>query len=119
VEYDIEADSILLPPLILQALVENAFVHGLREKEEGGTVLIYSKKVKNNKVRVGVRDNGLGFGVKPSRFSRHGVGIENINRRLSRLYRTQLVFTVPEGGGCEVYMEIPCKEAEKNESDPH
>jgi LytS/YehU family sensor histidine kinase len=111
VEYDIEADNILLPPLILQPLVENAFVHGLREKEDGGTILIYVSRVKKTKARIGVRDNGLGYGVRPSALGRHGVGIENINRRLSNLYRTQLVFTVPEGGGCEAHMEIPWKEA--------
>jgi len=111
VEYDIEADNILLPPLILQPLVENAFVHGLREKEDGGTILIYVSRVKKTKARIGVRDNGLGYGVRPSALGRHGVGIENLNRRLSNLYRTQLVFTVPEGGGCEAHMEIPWKEA--------
>lgn len=119
VEYDIEADNILLPPLILQPLVENAFVHGLREKEDDGMVVIYAKRVKHNRARIGVRDNGLGFGVKPSVLGRHGVGIENINRRLSKLYRTQLAFTVPEGGGCEAYMEIPWKECDANARVPH
>ncbi len=116
-EYDIESENLLLPPLILQPLVENAFVHGLREKEEGGIVTIYVKRTKRGKVRIGVRDNGPGFGVNTINKFRHGVGIENINRRLSKLYHTQLVFTVPAGGGCEVYMEIPWKEAAvRNES---
>lgn len=118
-DYQIEADNILLPPLILQPLVENAFIHGLREKEGGGTVTIYAKRMKNVKARIGVKDDGLGFCAKPSKFSRHGVGIENINSRLSRLYRTQLVFTVPEGGGCEVYMDIPWKETNIDENIPN
>ena len=110
VEYQIETGDILLPPLILQPLVENAFIHGLREKEGGGTVLVYARKTNRGTARVGVRDDGVGMGTQTKEPERQGVGIENINRRLARLYRTQLTFSVPEGGGCEVYMEIPCKE---------
>lgn len=114
VEYCIEAEDFLLPSLVLQPLVENAFVHGLREKDNGGTVTIYARRMKNAKVCVGVRDDGIGFSIK-SIPSRRGVGIENINRRLSRLYRTSLVYLAPEGGGCEVYFEIPYKETIKYE----
>lgn len=115
VEYDIDAEDFLLPALMLQPLVENAFIHGLREKDEGGTVTVYAKRMKNNRVRVGVRDDGVGFHIK-SDPARRGVGIENTNRRLSRLYRTSLVYSEPEGGGCEVYLEIPCQEEIKHES---
>ena len=108
-DYRIETEDFLLPPLILQPLVENAFVHGIREKDNGGTVTVYAIRVNNSKVRVGIRDDGAGFCDKPAS-ARRGVGIENINRRLSQLYHTSLVRTVPEGGGCEVYFEIPCKE---------
>jgi two-component system LytT family sensor kinase len=114
VEYQIEAEDFLLPSLILQPLVENAFIHGLREKEEGGTVTVYSRRMKDNRIRIGVRDDGIGFSEKSSS-SRKGVGIQNINRRLSRLYRTSLVFELPQGGGCEVYFEIPCKEVKLHE----
>ncbi len=108
VEYRIETEDFLLPSLLLQPLVENAFVHGLREKDNGGTVIVYAQRRKNDRVRVGVRDDGIGF-LEKAAPARRGVGIENINRRLSRLYRTSLVYLVPEDGGCEVYLEIPCK----------
>jgi len=113
VEYDIESERLLVPPLSLQPLVENAFVHGLREKPGGGTVTIYAKRTNKGRALIGVRDDGLGLREKAPA-TRDGVGIENINRRLSRLYQTQLVFAVPEGGGCDVSMEIPWKEADKN-----
>ena len=109
-EYDIESERLLLPPLILQPLIENAFIHGLREKEGGGTVVIYAKRTNKGRALLGVRDDGVGLHAKDAS-ERQGVGIANINRRLTRMYRTQLVFSVPEGGGCEVSMEIPWKEA--------
>lgn len=117
VQYRIEAANILVPPLILQPLVENAFVHGLRKKEEGGTVVVYASRSKNGAVRLGVSDDGVGLDGKkpPEDMERNGIGIGNINRRLARLYHTQLVFTVPAGGGCEVYMEIPYREATGDE----
>jgi len=110
VEYDIDSERLKVPPLSLQPLVENAFVHGLREKEGAGTVVIYAKRTAAGSALIGVRDNGIGFGAKAPA-ERRGVGIENINNRLLRLCRTQLAFTRPEGGGCEVSMEIPWKEA--------
>lgn len=114
VEYSIEAEDFLLPSLILQPLVENAFVHGLREKDNDGTVTVYARRMQNGRVRLGVRDDGVGFSIKTAP-ARRGVGIENINRRLARLYRTSLIYLTPEGGGCEVYLEIPYKEATKDE----
>ncbi len=113
VEYDIGSDRLMVPPLSLQPLVENAFVHGLREKDSGGTVAIYASRTARGSALIGVRDDGVGLGAKEPT-ERKGVGIENINSRLSRLYRTQLSYTRPEGGGCEVSMEIPWKEADKN-----
>jgi LytS/YehU family sensor histidine kinase len=115
VEYHIETEDFLLPSLVLQPLVENAFTHGLSEKDNGGTVTVYTRRMKNSRVRVGVRDDGVGFSEKTAT-TRQGVGIENINRRLSRLYRTSLVYLIPEDGGCEVYFEIYYKEAAEHES---
>jgi len=109
-ECSIDVENFFLPPLVLQPLVENAFVHGLCQKDEGGTVVVYTRLVKNKKVRIGVRDDGVGFSTRHNA-SRQGVGIENTGRRLYKLYRTSLVYHIPEGGGCEVYFEIPYKEA--------
>ncbi len=108
---DFEVHNFLLPSLSLQPLVENALVHGLREKDSGGTVTVYTRRMMNGRVRLGVRDDGLGF-PSQNASKRKGIGIENINHRLARLYRTSLVYLAPEGGGCEVYFEIPYKEAE-------
>ncbi|NPV90598.1 MAG: histidine kinase [Firmicutes bacterium] len=113
VEYQVEASNVLVPPLILQPLVENAFIHGLREKEAGGTVVVYARRDKNDRLRLGVADDGIGMNARPkSPVERQGIGISNINQRLARLFNTRLVFSVPEGGGCEVFMEIPYREVD-------
>ena len=107
---EIAEERALLPPLTLQPLVENAFVHGLNLKREEGIVTVYVLRSKNGKLRAGVRDNGVGIAcLKPA--GQQGIALTNIDRRLQRLYRTTLVFSVPEGGGCEVYFEIPLMES--------
>jgi LytS/YehU family sensor histidine kinase len=112
VKYEIEVDDVLVPSLILQPLVENAFVHGLREKKDGGTVVVYVMRRKGNVVRIGVRDDGVGLAVTQEKTSkRQGIGLANIDRRLARIFKTQLVFKTPADGGCEVYMEIPYQKA--------
>jgi two-component system LytT family sensor kinase len=49
-----------LPILTIQPLIENAFIHGLEPKEDGGKILITAAK-QNNKVKVKIEDNGLGI----------------------------------------------------------
>lgn len=110
-DYHIEVDNFLMPPLLLQPLVENALIHGLRYMKEGGTVVVYTQR-RNRKIRIGVRDNGIGLNLGLSDVeTRQGVALRNINRRLANLYHSQLHFRTPPGGGCEVYLEIPYMEA--------
>ncbi|MBN1624484.1 MAG: histidine kinase [Clostridia bacterium] len=60
--YDIDEDCLgaKVPPLIIQPLVENAAIHGLGEKEDGGTITI-SMKTKEDLVHISVTDNGIGM----------------------------------------------------------
>lgn len=112
VEYDIEETGLTVPPLVLQPLVENAVVHGIMSKPEGGIVLIYVKH-SGSLIRLGVKDNGCGIpDEKADRIlngmeSTRGVGINNINFRLQRLYGTSLQIKNICGGGVDVFMELP------------
>lgn len=110
VQYQIEASNFLLPPLILQPLVENALTHGLQGDLEGVSVVIYTRYI-NKMVRLGVRDDGPGMRVNTaSETGRKGVGLGNINLRLTKIYGSQLNFLTPANGGCDVSMDIPYKE---------
>jgi len=112
INYEIEETDMLIPPLILQPLVENAVNHGIRKKRTAGQVTVY---VKENKefITLGVKDNGLGMDrdkmnllLGNSEESR-GVGLYNINRRLNKMYHTSLYMDLVESGGLNVYMNIP------------
>jgi hypothetical protein len=69
-----------LPPLTLQPLVENAIVHGLEPKLDGGVVTV-TAQVDDGRLVVTVDDDGLGLaGARPSRGC--GTACINIRERL-------------------------------------
>ena len=49
-----------IPPMIIQPFVENAIIHGLRNKADHGGVLNLSAHLQNEYIIVGVQDNGIG-----------------------------------------------------------
>lgn len=63
-EFHIEVDDLSypMPPLILQPIVENAYLHGLSKKEEGGKISIKVTKDKDF-AYVTIEDNGVGISM--------------------------------------------------------
>jgi signal transduction histidine kinase len=73
-----------LPTMLLQPLVENAVVHGLEPKVDGGTVTIEAVQ-RGELLEISVRDTGLG---QEQASPRHGggVGLATTRERLQVLY---------------------------------
>lgn len=57
---DPATEDFLIPPLVIQPLVENAVIHGLEGKPEGGLIQVETKITGKNLV-IQVRDNGIGM----------------------------------------------------------
>lgn len=88
VEWDLQASRFMLPPLVVEPLVENAVVHGVSTRREGGLIQIRSWE-EDGAYKVSVRDNGIeGVEVKGSKHN--GIAIENGRRRLELLCRGTL-----------------------------
>jgi two-component system LytT family sensor kinase len=84
-----------VPILTLQPLVENAVVHGLAPKEEGGNIGIRAHRVQDE-VHVFIIDNGIGMDRERLRrvfeegFGQNmGLGLTNVNDRLMVLFGDQ------------------------------
>lgn len=103
-----EADSglhLLVPPLCIQPLVENAIRHGLLSRDEGGEIHIRITQ-EEHEAEISVADNGIGMDeetvkrVLDSRLEgRAGVGLFNTDRRLKQIYGTGLqIRSVPNQG---------------------
>jgi LytS/YehU family sensor histidine kinase len=113
VEYDVDANlDILIPPLILQPLVENAIRHGLMSNLRGGIVKISVKQGADSVVSFAVEDNGGGMSeikreeiLKPD-VKRKGIGLWNISQRLQLIYGKSIRIESVEGRGTKIFFDI-------------
>lgn len=97
IDADAAARQIQLPPLLLQPLVENAIHHGLECQVEGGEVRI-SALVHEGRLRIQVRDDGLGLDAPSTRASRgNGVATRNIRERILARYGERGMLRVVPG----------------------
>ncbi len=92
IEYQIAAQNFSLPPLPLQPLVENAVVHGVLRKKEGGCIIIKSEKTETG-FRIQIIDNGIGMERSREMGNLGGhahIGIENVRSRLKSMVNGDL-----------------------------
>jgi hypothetical protein len=105
---DDRALACLVPPLLLQPLVENAVKHGLSPAAAGGTVWVEAR-VEGDRLLLQVRDDGAGGSGPAGNGS--GTGLSNVRERLAGLYgeRQRLSTTPVAGGGTDVRIELPAR----------
>jgi two-component system, LytTR family, sensor kinase len=84
VERDIAADveHALVPSLVLQPIVENAVLHGVARRVEGGRITLCARR-RGQALELQVCDTGPGF--EPDG-GREGIGLSNTRARLEQLY---------------------------------
>ncbi len=113
ISYEISCDTdFLLPPLILQPIVENAVKHGIQKSLHNGSITITAKP-QDTGILIGVADDGIGIdpsvlaGLLDSEESFHGLG--NVNQRLINLYGPSngLRIESEPHKGTTVWMYIP------------
>lgn len=115
VDYDIDENiNILIPPLILQPLVENAVKHGIASISRGGKVNVYVKS-QDQGILFCVADNGKGMNVERIKEVLSGdvlsvnIGLTNINKRLKSIYAVALKIETSEDQGTSVSFLLPNK----------
>ena len=97
-----ECGAAVVPPLVMASFVENAFKHGVSYAEDSFI-----------RVKVTLQDGQVVFhcsnSAHPSRTDgHHGVGLENIRKRLTLLYGTSYTLSIDEEAGrYDVLMAIP------------
>lgn len=111
VEYDLKSEDFLLPPFILQPLVENAVRHGIQPHPRGGVLHIASETNGACHI-VTIQDSGVGFDVNNAVYSGNGIGLSNVSQRLRSLYGPHFgldIQSVP-GLGTTCQVRIPRRE---------
>ena len=97
---DVTENTIL--KLILQPLVENALYHGIKNKRQGGTIIVRARRKNEDEILLEVDDDGIGF--TPQKLAQlraelnddsgeikleSGFGIGNVNNRIRLYYGKQ------------------------------
>ncbi|MGG1662734.1 ATP-binding protein [Brevibacillus sp. NRS-1366] len=105
--------ELLIPPLTIQPLVENAIKHGLMHRREGGTLQIRIVR-QDHATLFEVRDDGNGMEEMIVRKildlpmkEKGGIGLSNTNRRLTQMYGKGLSIHSKPGEGTTVSFVIP------------
>lgn len=101
-----EAARRSVPPMLLQPLVENAILHGLRGRESGGAITV-DVAMLEGALRVVVEDDGVGPGAS----THHGTGVgqKNVRERLRIVYGDGARLEAGEGerGGYRCELVLP------------
>lgn len=129
VEVDEKVLDVEMPCTIIQPVVENAFIHGLEDVEEGGFIKLTVKR-DDDKVLIEVVDNGRGMSKEKVKAilsadyedlsKKHvtGIGLHNIINRLRLFYNISAIQDVIEidskiGEGTKVTLKIPLMKGDK------
>jgi sensor histidine kinase YesM len=104
---DPAASGLPLPPMLLQPLVENAIMHGIEPKLEGGEIVVRAR-VDDGMLCIEVADSGLGLRTAAPRPG-GGVGLANLRERLRQLYgaSAQLQLIENPAGGVTSRLLLP------------
>ena len=92
-EEHIDEDSLhtLIPPMIIQMLIENAIKHGISNLKAGGTIRL-TTQLKDNQLLIEVANSGT---LRSSEDSTQ-LGLKNIKQRLHLLYGEAATFSLKE-----------------------
>ena len=128
-EYDIDPDlgGVQVPNFILQPIVENSLLHGLKNKGYRGKVSILAGKTADDRMELLVCDTGSGFeegkkdvidrmlqdyAKQPAKLEGNSIGILNVQKRIKLLCGREygLWYTENPAGGVTAHLLLPMKE---------
>jgi sensor histidine kinase YesM len=106
IDVDQSLGRALVPPMILQPLVENSLRHGISRRAASGSISIVALRA-GERLRLTVHDTGVGL---PDHLV-EGVGLSNTRTRLGQLYGPDHMFTLGPGatGGTDAVVELPLR----------
>ena len=92
VDVPVDLYGALVPNLILQPLVENAILHGVSRRAEGGSIRVGASR-SGNALTLFVHNDGPALPIEPAD-AHSGVGIANTRGRLHTLYGSECTLEI-------------------------
>jgi LytS/YehU family sensor histidine kinase len=116
-EVSVEPDlyDALVPAMIMQPVIENAYTHGLSKLDRDGLIAIDVRR-DNEKLAISVINSGRGLRPGSSNGAgRRGVGLANVKDRLRLHYGDGQAFTIEElaHGKVRVALTLPLQFSER------
>src|SRR5258708_1851471 len=109
INVDDACSDCLVPPLVLQPLIENAVKHGIATMVDGGTIKVEGH-VNDGLLEVSVEN---GFDPDSPSPRRHGLGLRNVRSRLETRFGSSATLTShTENNRFRAAMVVPCRRAE-------
>jgi len=114
-EYDIHPDShrFLVPPLMIQTLVENGIKHGISKLTAGGVIQLKTI-VENDRLKILIRNSGRLMNGEIKRPT--GLGLKNTKQRLKLIYGDDASFRIVNENDNFVLTEVIIPQNQKYES---
>ena len=122
-------DNLMVPKLILQPIVENAYVHGIKPKGGTGRIFMETNR-QEDRLEISIMDDGVGMdesqlaqmkalldsdeiGVKDE-YNWKSIGLKNVNDRIRYLYGEEygVKVTSSPGFGTIVRLLLPLNQGE-------
>ena len=102
-----ECASVLVPPLLLQPIVENAVTHGVAPKSDGGAVAIRARRA-GDKLEVHIEDDGPGVTASAA----DGIGLSITRARLQAIGHPAAALAIASrpGGGTRAVITLPWRQ---------
>jgi signal transduction histidine kinase len=102
-QIDEATESVAVPVMALQTLVENAIKHGISTRTDGGDIVIRSRR-ENGRITIDVENSGE---WQESAGSTR-VGLENVRQRLELIYGSRAELRIShDSGRVRVGLELP------------
>jgi sensor histidine kinase YesM len=107
IDIDKNCVDALVPNFLFQPLVENSIKYGMENLS--GSIIKISAERKDNKLVIGIKDNGPGFSDTLDEITKSGVGLSNTIERLETLYGDSYSFEIYnlDEDGSQVNISIP------------
>ncbi len=120
VHFEIDAGVVnaIVPNLILQPIVENAFKHGISRQLENAEIEIAVYREQQQLI-MRVYNSGPPLAKENPRQNNTGIGLANTRNRLKQLYQDNFLLSIQNRkDGVEVEIKIPFKEQKETIDEP-
>ncbi len=124
---DVDENTVIVPTFTFQPLLENAIIHGISPKVEGGKITVMVVR-EGDRLIIKVQDTGAGMEEEALLNIRKelkggedlktdsdivGIGLGNINRRIKKMYEnSRFEIDSKKGEGTVITIDIPYKTIE-------